>query len=340
MNLAEFPRRRYLVTRSPIEKLARLSEQLGGPTLYMKRDDLLGPAGGGNKTRKLDFVVADALAQGADTLITCGAVQSNHCRLTLAAAVREGIPCHLVLEERVPGSYNSSAAGNNLLFHLMGVASITVVEGGSDMTAAMQAVADRVAAEGRSPYIIPGGASNAIGALGYVACAEELLQQTFEDGILIDRVVCASGSTGTHAGLLTGLYGNTSHIPVVGINVSRPKEVQEELVYDLAQKVAAKVGIKGPIPRSAVVCFGDYVGPGYSRPTEGMIEAVRMLARTEAILMDPVYTGKAMAGLIDLVRKGYFEPGENILFIHTGGSPALHVYADCFLDKDFTPHRL
>jgi len=148
MDLAKFPRRRYIVTRSPIEKLSRLSKRLGGPTLYMKRDDLLGPAGGGNKTRKLEFVVADALEKGADTLITCGAVQSNHCRLTLAAT------------------------GNNLLYHLMGVASITVVAGGSDMMAAMQGIADRVAAQGRSPYIIPGGASNEIGALGYVSCAE------------------------------------------------------------------------------------------------------------------------------------------------------------------------
>lgn len=334
MNLAKFPRRRYIVTRSPIEKLSRLSKRLGGPTLYMKRDDLLGPAGGGNKTRKLDFVVADALEKGADTLITCGAVQSNHCRLTLAAAVREGMACHLVLEERVKGSYNPKAAGNNLLFHLMGVASITVVPGGSDMMAAMQDVADRVAADGAIPYIIPGGASNEIGALGYVACAEELLQQTFEEGIRIDRVVCASGSTGTHAGLLTGLVGNHSHIPVIGINVSRTKDVQEALVYELVAKVAAKVGIEHPIPKEAVECFGDYVGPGYSQPTAGMIEAVQMLAETEAILMDPVYTGKAVAGLIDLVRKDFFKPEENILFVHTGGSPALHVYADCFLGDE------
>ncbi|MEN8245983.1 MAG: D-cysteine desulfhydrase [Thermodesulfobacteriota bacterium] len=331
MNLAKFPRRRYIVTRSPIEKLSRLSNRLGGPTLYMKRDDLLGPAGGGNKTRKLEFVVADALEKRADTLITCGAVQSNHCRLTLAAAVQEGMKCHLVLEERVKGSYNPRAAGNNLLFHLMGVASITVVEGGSDMMTAMQGVADRVTAQGGSPYIIPGGASDEIGALGYVSCAEEILIQTFDEEIPIDRVVCASGSTGTHAGLLTGLYGNNSQIPVIGINVSRTKEAQEKLVYELVEKVAAKVGIESPIPKEAVVCFGDYVGPGYSLPTDSMIEAVRMLAETEAILMDPVYTGKAIAGLIDLVRKGFFDPDEKILFVHTGGSPALHVYADNFL---------
>ena len=332
MNLSKFPRRRYLSTRSPIEKLSRLSRRLGGPELYMKRDDLLGPAGGGNKTRKLEFVVADALEKGADTLITCGAVQSNHCRLTLAAAVQEGMQCHLVLEERVKGSYNPRAAGNNLLYHLMGVASITVVEGGSDMMAAMEAVAGKVAAQGRSAYIIPGGASNEIGALGYVACAEEILRQIFEEQIPIDRVVCASGSTGTHAGLLTGLVGNNSRIPVIGINVSRTKEDQEKLVYDLVKRVAEKLGLDHPIDRDTVLCFGDYVGPGYSQPTDSMIEAVRMLAQTEAILMDPVYTGKAMAGLIDLVREGFFEPEEKILFVHTGGSPALHVYSDCFLD--------
>jgi len=331
MNLAQFPRRRYFTTQSPIEKLSRLSKHLGGPTLYMKRDDLLGPAGGGNKTRKLEFVVADALEKGADTLITCGAVQSNHCRLTLAVAVREGMKCHLVLEERVKGSYKPGAAGNNLLFHLMGVASITVVQGGSDMMAAMQATADKVIAKGETPYIIPGGASDEIGALGYVSCAEEILRQTFDEGICIDRVVCASGSTGTHAGLLAGLYGNNSKIPVVGINVSRAKEEQEELVFQLVEKVAAKMGIENPVPREKVECFGDYVGQGYSLPTDNMIEAVKLLAAHEAILMDPVYTGKAIAGLIDLVRKGFFNKDENILFIHTGGSPALHVYTDCFL---------
>ena len=160
MNLARFPRRRYTEGKTPIEKLSRLSKELGGPTIYMKRDDLLGLAGGGNKTRKLEFLVAEALDQGADTLITCGAVQSNHCRLTLAAAVKEGLKCRLVLEERVPGSYNPESGGNNFLFRLMGVEKITVVPGGSDMLAAMQAVADEVAGEGRKAYVIPGSISD------------------------------------------------------------------------------------------------------------------------------------------------------------------------------------
>jgi D-cysteine desulfhydrase len=326
MNLTKFPRRRYTAGKTPIEKLSRLSEALEGPTIYMKRDDLLGLTGGGNKTRKLEFLVADALACGADTLITCGAVQSNHCRLTLAAAVKEGMKCQLILEERVAGSYNPEAGGNNFLFRLLGVEKIKVVPGGSDMAKEMQQVADDLEAEGRKGYIVPGGGSNPIGATGYVACAEEILGQMFEQGLKIDRVVCASGSTGTHAGLVTGFYGNNSNIPVIGVNVSRPKDVQEELVYNLVNQTAAHVGIKSAIPRDAVLCFAEYVGPGYSLPTPQMAEAVRMLARLEGILMDPVYTGKAMAGLIDIVRKGYFTKEENVLFVHTGGSPALHVY--------------
>jgi D-cysteine desulfhydrase len=331
MNLARFPRRRYTAGQTPIEKLTRLSEKLGGPNIFIKRDDLLGGAGGGNKTRKLEFVVADALTKGADTLITCGAIQSNHCRLTLSAAVKEGLKCRLVLEERVPNSYDIRASGNNFLFQLMGVERIKVVPGGSDMMQEMQAMADEIAEEGRKGYIIPGGASNPIGALGYVSCAQEILNQTFEKRLRVDRVVCASGSAGTHSGLLTGFYGTNSNIPVVGINVSRPKETQEEIVYDLAQRTADYVGIKGKIPREAVLCFGDYVGPGYSLPTPEMIEAVKMVARTEAILLDPVYTGKAMAGLIDLVRKDFFNKDENVLFLHTGGSPVLYAYLDNFM---------
>src|SRR5579875_2178845 len=193
MHLARFARRRYTSDPTPTEKLAHLSRHLGGPEIYIKRDDLTGLTGGGNKTRKLEFLVADALAQGADTLITQGAVQSNHCRLTLAAAVREGLKCRLVLEQRVPGSYRADASGNNFLFDLLGVEAVTVVDGGTDMDAAMQRVAQDLAAEGRRGYVIPGGGSNPLGALGYVACAEEILAQTFDMGLRLDQVVVASG---------------------------------------------------------------------------------------------------------------------------------------------------
>jgi D-cysteine desulfhydrase len=330
MNLARFARRRYAEGSTPLQPMSRLSGLLDGPNLFIKRDDLLGFAAGGNKVRKLEFVVADALETGADYLITCGAVQSNHCRLTLAAAVREGLKCGLVLEERVPGSYKPQASGNNLLYRLMGVDWIKVVPGGSDLMVSMNTMADEVKAQGRRPYLIPGGASNPLGALGYVACAQEIISQAFDLGLRIDRVVCASGSAGTHAGLLVGFWGLNSGIPVVGMNVSRPKAQQEDLVFKLARETAALAGIPGEVPRDAVLCFGDYVGPGYSLPTAGMVEAVKLLARTEAVLLDPVYTGKAMAGLIDLARKGFFKKGENVLFVHTGGSPALYAYLDSF----------
>ena len=331
MNLARFPRRRYTEGRTPLHKLERLSALLGGPEIYMKRDDLLGLAAGGNKTRKLEFLVADALAQGADTLLTCGAVQSNHCRLTLAAAVVEGLQCQLLLEERVPGSYTPTGSGNNFLYRLLGVERVKVTPGGSPLLQIMGEMAEELKTRGRKAYVIPTGGSNPIGATGYVACAEETLAQCFELGIRIDRVVCASGSGGTHAGLVAGFYGSNSGIPVVGVNVSRKKGPQEELIHGLASRTAAHVGIPGALPRETVLCFDEYVGPGYSLPTPSMVEAVQMLARTEAILLDPVYTGKAMAGLIDLVRKGFFKKGEHVLFVHTGGAPALYAYEEVVL---------
>ncbi|HZX46246.1 MAG TPA: D-cysteine desulfhydrase [Clostridia bacterium] len=333
MNLSKFPRRRYTQYATPIEKLERLSGILGGPTVYMKRDDLLGLAGGGNKTRKLEFLMADALSKGADTVITCGAVQSNHCRLTLAAAVKEGLRCRLVLEQRVPGSYDRYASGNNFLFHLLGVEAVHVVEGGSDMMAEMQRVADELREQGRKPYIIPGGGSNEIGALGYVACAQEMLQQLFEMELSIDHIIVTSGSTGTHAGVLTGIIGQNAHIPVTGIGINRRKGPQTEAVYALCSALASKLELKYAPAREDVIVFDDYIGEGYSRPTKEMIEAVKLVARTEAILLDPVYTGKAMAGMIDLIKKGYFGDAKNILFLHTGGSPALYAYTEEFFKE-------
>lgn len=297
---------------------------MGGPNIYMKRDDLLGLTSGGNKTRKLEFLMAEALEQEADTILTCGAVQSNHCRLTLAAAVKEGLKCQLILEERVPGSYAPEASGNNFLFRLLGVEDVRVVPGGSDMMAELEKLAEELRAQGRKPYIIPGGGSNPTGALGYVSCAQEIQEQAFEMGIKFDHIVSASGSAGTHAGLISGIIGNNMNIPMTGISVNRPKEVQTDAVFSLAERTLEKLGSANKIKREDVVVFDDYVGPGYSRPTQSMVDAVQLLARTEAILMDPVYTGKTMAGMLDLIRKGYFKDCENILFVHTGGSPALY----------------
>jgi len=331
MNLAQFPRRGYVKQPTPVEPLPSFSKALGGKVnIWIKRDDTLPGTGGGNKTRKLDFCIADALAKGADTIITCGAVQSNHCRLTLSWAVKEGLDCHLVLEERVPGSYNPQSSGNNFLFQMLGVSSVTVVPGGSPMLQEMQKLADKLAAAGRKPYIIPGGASNSIGALGYVQCAQELQQQMFEQGCNFDHVIVPSGSAGTHAGFLLGMLACNMNIPVTGIGVNRKKPVQEQAVFDLMHQTADLIGAAVNIPREAVVAYDDYVGPGYSLPTAAMAEAVTLLARTESILLDPVYSGKAMSGLIDLVRKGVLPAGSNVLFLHTGGSPALYAYEETF----------
>ena len=331
MNLAKFPRRGYVQAPHPRVALHRFSEARGGNVHdFLKRAALLPGTAGGNKTRKLDFCMADALRQGADSIITCGAVQSNHCRLTLAWAVKEGLDCHLILEERVKGSYNPEASGHNILFQLLGVKSISVVPGGSDMMGEMQKLAETLRAEGKKPYVIPGGASNKIGALGYVSCAEEVLRQLFETGLRIEHMVVPSGSAGTHAGIIAGMIGNNAGIPVTGIGVNRKKEAQQAAVLKLAQETLDYIGTGVTMPAEAVVAFDDYVGPGYSLPTDGMVEAVKLLASTESILLDPVYSGKAMAGLIDLVRKDYFPEGSNVLFLHTGGSPALFAYLDTF----------
>ncbi len=332
MNLAYFPRRRYTQGFTPLEPLPRLSAALDGPEIWIKRDDLLGLAGGGNKTRKLEFLVADALAKGADTLITVGAPQSNHCRLTLAAAAKEGLKCRLIIEERVAHSYSADALGNNLLFDLMGVDAIRTVPLGSDLGAEMAIDAAAVTAAGGTPYAIVGGGSNPLGALGYAACAAEIMAQSFEIGVAFDRIIVASGSAGTHAGLLAGLVALNAGIPVTGINVRRPQLEQEGNVHALAVATAALLGTPAPA-RAAVTALADWVGPGYSLPTPEMVAAVRLLASAEGVLLDPVYSGKAMAGLIGLVRNGTLKRGERVLFLHTGGSPSLHAYAGNLRDQ-------
>jgi D-cysteine desulfhydrase len=340
MDLSRFPRRRYTPFATPLEFLPNFTRALAascpggqGPDIWIKRDDMLGLFPGGNKTRKLEFLVADALAQGADTLVTCGAPQSNHCRITLAAAVKEGLKCRFVIEERVPNSYDVNASGNNFMFRLMGVEAITVVPGGSNMAEAMQKMAGEVAALGRKAYIIPGGGSNALGGLGYVACAQELQQQLFEQGLQIDRVVVGSGSSGTHGGLVAGFLGNHINIPIVGIGVSRDPADQQPLVLREAQAVADLLKLNLTVQAEDVTCVGGYWQPKYSIPNAAMVEAVQMLARTEGIPLDPVYTGKIMAGLIGLARQGYFKPGEKLLFLHTGGLPSLHAYESTVLGE-------
>lgn len=328
MDLARFPRRRYTEGFTPIEPLPRLSAALGnGVEVWMKRDDLLGLAGGGNKTRKLEFLLAAALAQGADTIITVGAPQSNHCRLTLAAAAKEGLKCRMIIEERVPGSYSPDAVGNHFLFKLMGVESLRVVPLGSDLAAEMASEAATVQASGGRHYIIPGGGSNPLGALGYAACAAEVVAQSFDLGISFDRFLVASGSAGTHAGIIAGLTALNSRLPVHGVSVRRDRATQEGNVLALAVATAALLGT--PAPSAAAVMVDDgQVGPGYSLPTDAIIEAVQLLACVEGVLLDAVYSGKAMAGLIAAVRDGRIPAGERVLFLHTGGAPSLPAFAD------------
>ena len=333
MDLSRFPRRRYTPFATPMEPMPRFSAALAascpggvGPEVWVKRDDQLGLFPGGNKTRKLEFLVADALAQGCDTLVTVGAPQSNHCRITLSAAVKEGLKCRFVIEERVPGSYDLKASGNQFMFHLMGVESQRAVPAGSDLKAALQEELDALAAAGRKGYAIPTGGSNAIGGLGYVACAQELQQQWFDMGLRFDEVVVGSGSSGTHGGLVAGFLGNRIDVPVVGVGVSRDPADQVPVVLREAQAVCDLLGLNLTVPLEAVQCVGGYWQPKYSVPNARMVEAVQLLARTEGILLDPVYTGKIMAGLIGLARAGRWKGGQKVLFLHTGGLPSLHAY--------------
>jgi D-cysteine desulfhydrase len=304
---------------------------LGGPSIYIKRDDLLGLVGSGNKTRKLEFLVADALAKNADTLITCGGVQSNHCRLTLAAANQEGLQCRLVLSEQSPGSFERERGGNAFLYRLLGVEQVVTIPSSQNYDEALVRAAAEVRSAGRIPYVIPLGGSTPVGATGYVSCALEILQQTFEMGLAIDYVVCPSASAGTHAGLVVGFCGTNSQVSVLGINVMRRQSEQVCAVYELAQATAAHLGLKQAIPQQVVQCFDEYLGAGYAEPTKEMAESVRLLARREGILLDPVYTGKAMAGLIDLVRRGFFKKDDNVLFVHTGGVPGIYANPEILL---------
>jgi L-cysteate sulfo-lyase len=337
MLLARFPRTYLAHLPTPLEPLARLSRELGGPEIWIKRDDCTGLSTGGNKTRKLEFLMAEAEAQGADTVMTQGATQSNHARQTAAFAAKIGMSCHLLLEDRTGSddeNYNTN--GNVLLDHLHG-ATTEKRGGGLDMNAEMEKVADRLRANGRRVYTIPGGGSNPTGALGYVNCAFELVGQANDRGLVIDHLVHATGSAGTQAGLVTGLKAINADIPLLGIGVRAPRPKQEENVFNLAVATAEKIGAAGVVKREDVVANSDYVGDGYGIPTASGLEAIAMFAELEGILLDPVYSAKGAAGLIDLIRKGQFKKGERVVFLHTGGSAALFGYSAAF---DFSDRRV
>lgn len=328
MRLSEFPRVPLAHLPTPLEHLPRLSEHLGGPQIYVKRDDCTGLATGGNKTRKLEYSMGEALASGADTVITVGAVQSNHVRQTAAAACKLGLKCEVLLEHRVkqPSElYRNS--GNVFLDRVLG-ANLREYDAGTDFDAEMAYIAKEITSAGGTPYIIPGGASNPVGALGYVGCGVELLQQFSEQELTVDHLVTATGSAGTHAGLAVGLRGSGSDLPILGIGVNAPQGQQEEKVFALASETADFVGAPGVVAREDIVADCNYIGAGYGEPTDSMNEAVLMLARLEGLLFDPVYSGKALAGMIDYIREGRFDDASSIVFLHTGGAAGLFAYAD------------
>ena len=320
-----FPRVPLCHRPTPIEPMDRLSEKLGGPRLFIKRDDCTGLAGGGNKTRKLEFLVGEALAQNADILVTQGAVQSNHVRQTAAAACHVGLKCHALLERRVPDrDPDYEETGNVFLDRLFG-ATFEFRPTGLDMNAEAAAAAELLRTDGHRPYFIPGGGSNTTGAIGYASCAQEIAHQSLESGLNFDWLVTATGSTGTQAGLVAGFHAIGHNMPVLGISVRQSRERQVAALHSLARQTIDKLG-GSPVPVGKILVDDGYVGDGYGIPAESTFEAITLAARLEGILLDPVYSGKGMAGLVGLVRQAFFKPSDNILFLHTGGAQALFAY--------------
>ena len=329
MQLAKFPRVSLAHLPTPLERLDTLSTMLG-VDLWIKRDDCTGLSTGGNKARKLEFLIAEALDQDADIVVTHGATQSNHARQTAAAAARTGLDCTIVLEDRTGKPEPEYRTNGNVFLDELHGASIESRPSGLDMNAEIEGVAARLRASGRKPYLIPGGGSNPTGALGYVNAAMELVSEANAVGLRIDHVVHATGSAGTQAGMVAGLAGMHSGIRLLGIGVRAPREAQERNVYQLARATAGKLGMDGLVKPGHVEANCDYVGAGYGLPGPDTLDAIRLVARTEGILLDPVYSGKAMAGLLDLCRRGSFKAGETIVFLHTGGSAALFGYTASF----------
>ena len=330
--LSEFPSVPLCHQPTPLEFMPRMSESLGGPRLWIKRDDCTGLATGGNKTRKLEFLIADAIEKGADMVVTQGAVQSNHVRQTAAAACKFGLDCHALLERRVPDRADDYETTGNVLFDQMFGTSLEFRPAGLDMNAEAMAVTEKLAAAGRKPYFIPGGGSNEIGALGYVSCAYELLDQIKANNLDVGWIVLATGSAGTHAGMLAGLHAAGSTIPVMGISVRQPEEKQIAAVHKLAVLTAAQL-TDTPLGVEKVIVDDGYVGAGYGQPTKGTLDAINLIARREGLLFDPVYSGKGLAGMIGLAGQNFFESDKDVIFLHTGGAAALFAYGNQLVEN-------
>ena len=320
-NLTRFPRLEFIGAPTPLEYLPRFSDYLGRD-IFIKRDDVTPMAMGGNKLRKLEFLAADALREGADTLITAGAIQSNHVRQTAAVAAKLGLHCVALLENPIgTQAENYLTNGNRLLLDLFNV-QVEMVDALTDPAAQLDELATRLEAQGFRPYVIPVGGSNALGALGYVESALEIAQQC-EGAVSLSSVVVASGSAGTYAGLAVGLERLMPEVELIGVTVSRSVADQKPKVVTLQQAVAEQLALQA---KAEILLWDDYFAPGYGTPNDEGMEAVKLLARLEGILLDPVYTGKAMAGLIDGIARKRFKDEGPILFVHTGGAPALFAY--------------
>lgn len=320
-NLTRFPRLELIGAPTPLEYLPRLSDHLGRE-IFIKRDDVTPLAMGGNKLRKLEFLAADALREGADTLITAGAIQSNHVRQTAAVAAKLGLHCVALLENPIgTRAENYLTNGNRLLLDLFNT-QVEMCDALTDPNVQLEELATRIEAQGYRPYVIPVGGSSALGALGYVESALEIAQQC-EGAVELSSVVVASGSAGTHAGLAVGLEQLMPGAELIGVTVSRKVADQLPKVVALQQAVANSLELQA---KAGITLWDDYFAPGYGTPNDEGMEAVKLLAQLEGILLDPVYTGKAMAGLIDGIQQKRFKDEGPILFIHTGGAPALFAY--------------
>ncbi|CAM8026215.1 D-cysteine desulfhydrase [Klebsiella michiganensis] len=320
-NLTLFPRLELIGAPTPLEYLPRLSDYLGRE-IFIKRDDVTPLAMGGNKLRKLEFLAADALREGADTLITAGAIQSNHVRQTAAVAAKLGLHCVALLENPMgTRAENYLTNGNRLLLDLFNT-QVEMCDALTDPNAQLEALAIRIEAQGYRPYVIPVGGSNALGALGYVESALEIAQQC-EGAVELSSVVVASGSAGTHAGLAVGLEQLMPNAELIGVTVSRSVADQLPKVAALQQAVANSLELEA---KAGIQLWDEYFAPGYGIPNDEGMAAVKLLAQLEGILLDPVYTGKAMAGLIDGISQKRFKDEGPILFVHTGGAPALFAY--------------
>lgn len=325
-----FPRIGLSQWPTPIEPLARLSAALGGPRISIKRDDFGSIAMGGNKLRKLEYLLADALAKGCNAVVTSGALQSNHARLTAAAAAKLGLECHIVLIDEVPerpAAYYNSA--NRLIDDLVG-AEVHLVRREDSLAEAVTHCTEQLQKLGKSPYVIPVGGSNAVGCLGYVACASEIAEQERALGKSFTHIVVVSGSGGTHAGLLAGLHLSKSTSTLIGATISRPVEKQRPIIEALVEGVSGLLGTDAAAVKPAINLDDSMYLPGYGLPNDASREAIALCARYEGILLDPVYTSKAMAVVINDVRMGRFGPKDELLFIHTGGAPALFAYQEMF----------